>query len=193
MRDRRTAIVTLVLLCALVLLLVSDLRNAHLPTESDAGDSPSAWWVFYTPERVGSDLLAVLSHLPDKEGWHPQYRTVSVGEAARRDGGGSVKEMIAPEQLELLVSENPLAVSIEPLFRDHLERLTAATVRYVSYDPVLDDASIAQWRTDGLLTEYPRSVVLVAGGEGRYVLHTDPAREIVYVVPYSLSPEGGAR
>ena len=192
MRDRRTAIVTLVLLCALVLLLASDLRNAHVPTESDAGDSPNAWWIFYTPERVGSDFLAVLPHLPDRDEWHPQYRTISVGEAARRDGAGSVEEMIAPEQLELLVSEDPSAVSIEPLFRPHLRRLTAGTVRYVSYDPVLDDALIAEWRAEGLLTEYPRAVVLVAGGEGRYVLHTDSARESVYVVPYSLSPEGSA-
>ena len=193
MRDRRTAIVTLVLLAALVLLLASDLRNAHVPREPDPVDSSSAWWIFYAPERVGNDFLALLPHLPDREEWHPQYRTISVGEAARRDGAGPVEEMIAPERLELLVSKDPSLVSIEPLFRPHLERVTAGNVRYVSYDPVLDDALIAEWRAEGLLVEYPRSVVLVAGGQGRYVLHTDPAREIIYVVPYSLSPEGGAR
>ena len=155
--------------------------------------STNAWWTFYAPEQVGNDFLALLPHLPNREEWHPQYRTISVGEAARRDGAGPVKEMIAPEQLRLLVSGDPSLVSIEPLFRPHLKRLTAGTVRYIAYDPVLDDALIAEWRTDGLLTEYPRAVVLVSGGEGRYVLHTDSAREIVYVVPYSLSPEGDAQ
>ncbi len=192
MTDRKTALVTLTLLCALVLLLASDLRNAHVPREIDDESSASAWWVFYPPERSGSDLLAVLTYLPDREDWHPQYRTISVCEAARRDAGGPVSEMVAPVRLESLVSEDPSLVRLPPLFAPHLARMCAGNLRYETYDPVLDEDLIERWRADGRLVEYPRSVVLVSGGEGRYVLHTDPSRKVIYVVPASLSPLGEA-
>jgi hypothetical protein len=133
--------------------------------------------------------MAILPHMEVKPQWYPQYRTMAVGAAARRMAEGPVDHLVLPQQLALLVSADPSVVSQEPLFGPHVTRMSAGNERYVSYDPVIDDSVVEKWRDEGRLKAYPRSVIAVEGETGsRFVLHVDESRELLYVVPASLSP-----
>ena len=171
-----------------MLLPLGDLTNAHVPRVPDKGDEPGTWWVYYPPKRVGADLMAALPYFKPDPDWDPQYRTMAVGEAARRTAGGPVESLILPQELGLLVSDDPGLVAQEPLFRHFVTRMSAGNEVYLDYDPVVLQEDIDAWFSEGWLEEYPRSVVAVeAAKEGSFVLHVDPGRKVIYVVPESVS------
>jgi len=188
--DRRTSIVALLLLGMLLVLPLSDLTRAHVPLEPDLPDHAEAWWTFYVPQRVGGDLLAVLPHLPDKPLWNPKYRTIVLAEAMRRSAGGPIESLVAPEQLALLAAQDPSAIRIPPLYEGFLGRTSAGNLTLERYDPELPSEVIERWRAEGLVTDYPRLVSLVAEQPtGSFVLHVDEDRRVIYAVSAHLSEE----
>jgi len=86
-----------------------------------------------------------------------------------------------------------LASGKHPAFEVGLLRTAvAAPVDRRRYDPVLPDATFADWRSQGVaLTEYPKGVFVVESPhntDGVWVMCTDSGRSNVYLVSSAYAP-----
>ena len=183
--DRVTAIIALLLFATLSLYLLWDVRAAFSDFDG--------WWEYFEPVYPGDDFIAATLDAEQVSNWHIYYRSITVTTEARRMAGGRVDALYAPERLYLTWgtrADDPTDYD-HPGLRDvSLEGLSARAVVWQDYDPVLPDDVIARWVEEGRVTETEWAVAKVEPDEPEteFVIHTDMDREIVYVVPLSLSP-----
>jgi len=183
--DIVTAGVALLLFASLSLYQVWDLRAAV--TDFDG------WWAFFKPVYPGDDYIAATLDAEQISNWHVYYRSITVTTAARRIARGRIDALYAPERLYLTWgtrAEDPTDFD-RPGLRDvSLEGFSSDAVVWIDYDPVLPEELIERWRDDGRVTDLEWDVAAVVPDEpeSEFVLHADPERRIVYLVPRSLSP-----
>lgn len=194
-RGRAGAWTAAVLLALLALLPLGDLANAHVPRTPDAKADPDSWWLFATPQRARGDFLRVLAALPDRPHWRGIYQAYAVGIGVRRASGGRVGSLVVPSETAWL-SNPPTPGGRLPrpvLDRGELARWTAGNLRAQPYDPALTGEQMRRLAEAGTGTRYPFGVTVVPGESDRWVLHTDPKRNRILVVPEALSPVGRDR
>jgi hypothetical protein len=187
--DIRTAAVGLLLVGAILFYQFWDFRTAF--TDFDA------WWEFFDPSFAGDDYIAATFDAEHVDNLHIYYRSIAVVTAARRMADGRPEMITAPDQLHLLWSLDPDNTGDfdNPGFRDTaLETWSSYSLEWVDYDPVVEEETTERWRTDGRVEVVGWNVAMVRPDEpeARFVLLTDQARSIVYVVPLSLWGPGGS-
>ena len=183
--DFVTATIALLLFATLSLYSLWDARAAFSDFDG--------WWEYFEPVYPGDDFVAATLDGEQVSNWHVYYRSITVTMEARRMAGGRVDALYAPERLYLTWgtrADDPTDYD-HPGLRDvSLEGLSARAVVWSDYDPALPDDVIAEWVEEGRVTETEWAVARVEPDEPEteFVIHTDMAREMVYVVPASLSP-----
>lgn len=178
-------------------MLLYDASRANVVWPSD--DMPQNiephgdWWRFYTPRKVGADLLAVIRVAEQKPLFTPKYRAIVISEAARRATGGLIDEMIVPQDLYELGSEpsrqpgGPIQELVSWMI---LERMNAGRITYETYDPTLTDAQLRILEESGELVSYPRNVRVIDAQSGarRWRLFVDERKQVIYLVPANREP-----
>jgi len=183
--DFVTATIALLLFAALSLYSVWDVRAAFSDFDG--------WWEYFEPVYPGDDFIAATLDGEQVSNWHIYYRSITITMEARRMAGGRPDAIYAPERLYLTWgtrADDPTDYD-HPGLRDvSLEGLSARAVVWRDYDPALPDDLIAEWVADGRVTQSEWAVARVEPDESEteFVIHADMAREMVYVVPLSLSP-----
>lgn len=138
----------------------------------------------------GNDYLAVL----DSQSRN-QIVNFVIG-AVLHEGVGAVKTVIVPADLASLSARpgDKMLGGVQPAVQLRLlEPLVGGTVVQRAYDPRVDDATIAAWRSSGRLGSYPRQVYLLRPAQpasGTWVLLTDAARLRVFIVSAVDAPAG---
>lgn len=117
--------------------------------------------------------------------------------AALHDGGGRVKWVVVPTDLQALSARPPdkMIGGVQTALQQRLlKQLVGGQLAPTDYDPVLAASTINAWKASGRLKTYPRHVYLLRPtslpADGRWVLFTDRTRLKIYIVADNELPAG---
>lgn len=147
-------------------------------------------WPFPKPIVARGDYDTVM----DTQG-HARIASIYIGLAARDIAARHVDEVIAPPDLESIVSRTGdefMGDEKSAIYPSFITQAAGGLIERVDYDPVLSADELDDLMAIGTVTEYPRDVIAIAADEPdpTVVLFTDSGRQIVYAVAASLAPRG---
>jgi len=145
------------------------------------------------PFRAGDDYGRVLARQR-----YQRNVSIYIGVAASDVAAGRAAVVVAPPVLDTL-ADRPKDKFPGPdrsaFIPDFIVRASGARIEPATYATALTAEQLASLRASHEERTYPWQVVAFVGKapEDKVVLYTDSGRTVVYVVPFSASPLGGAR
>lgn len=185
MGTRRVISIALLAALALNVLLVLDLVTGV--REVVRPPAESAWWGFDEVIHPSDSMADVIQAQQRSVSWRHQLYGMAVGLAAREIADGPADKIVVPEALETV--DLPASQGGYARIDFWYTRLTSLGVAVPrSYDPVLDDGTIAAFQREGRVVRIAWDVYAVMGDspERTVAVFTDSDHLTAYVVPQSL-------